>query len=346
MLKSPFPYFGGKSRIAREVWKRFGGVKGYVEPFFGSGAVLLSRPMPFGGVETVNDADGMICNFWRAVKADPDAVAGHADWPSNECDLIARHAWLVERKASLQERLKGDPEFFDAKIAGWWCWGMACWIGHGFCSGDGPWRVQEVDEVKKLVHLGDAGRGVQRKLVHLSSAGQGVQRKLVYPSSAGRGGDPGAGEQGILEWMRALADRLARVRVCCGDWTRVCGGDSGDALNHFFVGGEPCGVFLDPPYADTANRSEVYSVDSMSVAHDVCQWAIEHGDDKRLRIALCGYDGEHEMPETWECLRWKSAGGYSGVADRETQAKLNAFRECVWFSQHCRKVEKVKGFDL
>ena len=87
-VKAPFPYFGGKSRIAGAVWERFGDVPNFVEPFFGSGAVLLSRPQPFAGSETVNDLDGMIANYWRATQADPDAVAQWADWPVNENDLI------------------------------------------------------------------------------------------------------------------------------------------------------------------------------------------------------------------------------------------------------------------
>lgn len=43
-LKAPFPWFGGKSKVAGLVWERFGEVENYVEPFFGSGAVLLGRP--------------------------------------------------------------------------------------------------------------------------------------------------------------------------------------------------------------------------------------------------------------------------------------------------------------
>lgn len=55
-LRAPFPWFGGKSRVAAEVWRRFGSVANYVEPFFGSGAVLLGRPATQrGGIETVND---------------------------------------------------------------------------------------------------------------------------------------------------------------------------------------------------------------------------------------------------------------------------------------------------
>lgn len=42
-LKAPFPYFGGKSKVAPLIWERFGVVSNYVEPFFGSGAVLLAR---------------------------------------------------------------------------------------------------------------------------------------------------------------------------------------------------------------------------------------------------------------------------------------------------------------
>jgi len=88
-LKAPFPYFGGKSRIADAVWERLGDVPNYVEPFFGSGAILLRRPHE-PNCETVNDLDGMVSNFWRAVQSDPEAVAYHADHPVNENDLHAK----------------------------------------------------------------------------------------------------------------------------------------------------------------------------------------------------------------------------------------------------------------
>lgn len=67
-LKSPFPYFGGKSRVADLVWSRLGNPDNFVEPFAGSLAVLLRRPVT-GKIETVNDRNHYIVNFWRAVKA-------------------------------------------------------------------------------------------------------------------------------------------------------------------------------------------------------------------------------------------------------------------------------------
>ena len=184
--KPPFPWFGGKSPVADVVWAAIGDVKNYVEPFFGSGAVLFLRPGGPGHIETINDADGYVANFWRAIQRDSDAVAEHADWPVNECDMTARHLWLLEQKTTLVNRLFGDPDFYDAKAAGWWVWGQCCWIGSGWCSGRGPW-ISEGGELRlrntgqgvnrKLPHLGDTGQGVDRKLPHLGDTGKGVNRK-------------------------------------------------------------------------------------------------------------------------------------------------------------------------
>ena len=336
--KAPFPYFGGKQRIASIVWQALGDISAYIEPFAGSLAVLLGRPESFAGVETVNDADGLICNFWRALKAKPHLVAQHADWPVNENDLHARHAWLVGKKDSLQARLEGNPHYYDAKVAGWWVWGMACWIGSDFCSGKGPWQIVASNGDRQLIHLGNAGQGVQRQRVHLCNTGNGVQRKRVHLGNAGQG-EAGLGEQGLLAWMEALARRLARVRICCGDWTRICGGRTGDALSHFFIAGLPCGIFLDPPYSSEADREMgCYRVDDGDVAHAVREWALRHGDDRRLRIVFAGYDGEHQMPKRWRCVAWKSKGGMSNQAKGDSRAKDNCHRERLWLSPYCLDV--------
>lgn len=115
-LKAPFPWFGGKSKVSTIVWERFGNVPNYVEPFFGSGAILLGRPGS-PGIETINDKDGFVSNFWRSVVYAPEETAQWADWPVNENDLHARHIWLVQRRDELVSKLEGDPDYYDAKIA-------------------------------------------------------------------------------------------------------------------------------------------------------------------------------------------------------------------------------------
>jgi site-specific DNA-adenine methylase len=124
-LKAPFIWFGGKRRVADRVWKAIGDCDNYVEPFAGSLAVLLGRPTTHDGTcETVNDADQYLANFWRALAMKPDEVAHWADWPVNEADLFARHQWLVNTGRERVARMDADPDFFDAKVAGWWVWGL------------------------------------------------------------------------------------------------------------------------------------------------------------------------------------------------------------------------------
>lgn len=310
MLKAPFPWFGGKSRVAHLVWDRFGNTPNYVEPFAGSLAVLLGRPHE-PRIETVNDLDCYVANFWRAMREAPSEVAEWADWPVNEADLTARHQWLVNRE-DFRERMKTDPDFFDAKIAGWWVWGLCQWIGGGWC-----------DASKQLPHLGDAGQGVNRKRPHLGNAGQGVNRQLPHLGNAGRGP--------VEDWFLALADRLRKVRVCCGDWERVLGPTPTEKQGI-------TGVFLDPPYC-SEDRDACYSVESFTVAHDVRRWALENQDNSMLRIALCGYEGEHDMPG-WDCVAWKASGGYGS---RAASGNENCRRERIWFSPHCLPAIKQLG---
>ncbi len=284
----------------------------YVEPFAGSLAVLLGRPGTDFGIETVNDADGLLANFWRALAADPEAVARAADWPVNENDLHARHSWLVAQRPTLTSRLEGDPGFHDAKIAGWWVWGIACWIGSGWCSGAGPWGVED----GKLVHLGNAGQGVNRKLPDLR--------------------DKGVRTSPLIPWFSTLADRLRNVRVCCGDWTRVCGPSPTTKLGL-------TAVLLDPPYSGDERAGGLYSTDSGTVADDAREWALAHGDDPLMRIALCGYDTEHTMPG-WTAVAWKAQGGYGSQGDG--RGRENAARETVWFSPHCLDGRQRTIYDL
>jgi hypothetical protein len=70
-----------------------------------------------------------------------------------------------------------------------------------------------------------------------------------------------------------------------------------------------------------------------NVSQKAAKWAIENGDNPLMRIALCGYEGEHVMPAEWECVAWKATGGYAGQSTRHDNP--NAKRERIWFSPHC-----------
>lgn len=321
-LSAPFPWFGGKSRVAPQVWERFGDTPNYVEPFAGSMAVLLGRPAKHAAkIETVNDLDGFVANFWRSVAHDPETTASWADWPIIEADLNARHAYLVNVRESLVRKLEGDPDFYDPKIAGWWVAGICGWIGSGYCSGEGPWVVRDGELVnRKLPHLGDAGRGVNRQMPHLGNAGMGVNRQMPHLGDAG---------MGVYQWFVALAERLRRVRVCNGDWTRVL--SESVTIRHGLTA-----VFLDPPYGDEVEQTRVYASDSGTVSDDVRDWCIENGNNNLLRIALCGYEGEgHDalLDYGWTSHAWSTSGGYGG--GRGGVGDANRHKERIYFSPAC-----------
>lgn len=278
-MRAPFPWFGGKSKAAPLIWERFGDVGNYVEPFAGSLAVLLGRPHA-PRVETINDLDCHVANFWRSLRYAPEAVAEAADAPVNETEIAARHRWLIDQEA-FRRRMATEPDYFDAKIAGLWVWGLSAWIGDGWCS------------------------KFSRQLPKMSMCGVHALSRRAQ----------------LLKIMQDLRDRLRYVRVACGSWRRVltycpttCHGMTA--------------VLLDPPYFEGNMK---YSVGDNQVAHEVREWAIANGDNPLLRIALCGYAGDHEMPANWSAVPWKANKGYRKVIS----GRHDGHREMIWFSPAC-----------
>ncbi len=66
-------YPGSKWAIANWIIGFFPGHHSYLEPFFGSGAVLFNKPR--SNIETVNDLDGNVINLFEWIKKDPERLA-------------------------------------------------------------------------------------------------------------------------------------------------------------------------------------------------------------------------------------------------------------------------------
>lgn len=208
--------------------------------------------------------------------------------------------------------------------------------------------------IRKVPQLGGDSKGVnsaralhrKRPVLQQNKGGRGVMRDChgQVPDLSGDSGAAGRGihasrfeekSGGLQAYMRALSDRLRRVRVCCGDFERVLGPavTTGIGLT---------GVLLDPPYP-TAGRVLCYSQESDTAWLRAREWALQNGADPLLRIALCGYEHpDHPMPPEWEVVAWKASGGYG----RSARGKANAERERVWFSQNCLKDNQHRLFYL
>ena len=320
-MKAPFPYFGGKSTVASVVWNALGQPVHYMEPFFGSGAVLLARPNYDNTkhTETICDKDGFVANVWRSIQFSPDETAKWCDWPVNHADLIARRSELIRNEDRLLDNLTKTPTWHDPVMAGYWIWAASCWIGAGLTT------------AKAIPSISTAGKGVCKKTLqckrpHLGDDGIGVHKKLNHNK--------------IYELFNELSNRLRRVRVVCGSWTRICGGNWQDKMGSV-------GMFFDPPYGVKADRqNSIYAQDSLSVAQDVQNWCLERGNLKTHKICLAGYYEEHKnlLKEGWTEHKWKAAGGYGNTSSKATKGKENSKKETLFFSPHCVNQKQMTLF--
>jgi len=308
-LRAPFPYFGGKRDVAPLVWQRFGSVRQYIEPFCGSAAVLLGASEP-ASLEVVGDLNGFIANFWRATKCQPDAVAREADYPVSHIDLGGRHVWLMAQRDRVGAELHDPLWPGDARVAGWWLWGQCSWIGSGWCDWFG-----------KIPHAGNAGRGVQAlgQIPRLAEVGGILAKGAEQASEAGLLTSAG---RTAWRWLHELSNRLERVRIVHGTWSRC--------LNHHY-GADSTAVFLDPPY-----RAYEALYGAEPVADAVEAWA---RDNAQLRIALCGHREDYPSLEGWTVLPWtRKRLTYSGSETTD--------QEAIWFSPACIDVQAVRQVEM
>ena len=68
-------YPGAKWGMAKMIVSMMPKHRSYLEPFFGSGAVLFNKPP--SAIETVNDIDGDIVNFFTVLRDQPEKLAAY-----------------------------------------------------------------------------------------------------------------------------------------------------------------------------------------------------------------------------------------------------------------------------
>ena len=72
-MKAVVKYPGAKWYLAERIISYIPPHHSYLEPFFGSGAVLFKKPRSH--IETVNDLDSAVVNLFRCIREDPERLA-------------------------------------------------------------------------------------------------------------------------------------------------------------------------------------------------------------------------------------------------------------------------------
>lgn len=304
-IRAPFPYFGGKYPIIDELNRRFGDIDVRIDPFCGSAAWILASPPV--RTEIINDLYADVVNAYRAIRADPDAVAYYCDYPVSELDKLARTWTLRETLPERAARCAADPDWYDAKAAGYYLYTVSVDIRAGPHK-RGPWVIEDGKLVKR-------------------SGEDGMRKEL--PNLTRQRGTVGKRYAALVAWFRQIAERLRTVAIICGDWRR--------AISTFPSGKYGvAAILIDPPYL---GYDYIYATDAQpSVWIDAARWAVECGDNPNVRIAVCGYwtpEVDALFPANWARFRRTANGGFGNA--RKRGVNENRHRECVWFSPHCSK---------
>jgi hypothetical protein len=182
-----------------------------------------------------------------------------------------------------------------------------------------------IQAIGKVPHISRAGMGIQAigQVPHVGNAGRGIDgigKSKIKTQSETSHMLTSAGRT-AWRWLHQLADRLERVRIVHGDWSRC--------LNNNF-GGSDTALFLDPPYRA---YERLYGV-SQPVADAVEEWA---RGNAHLRIALCGHRGDYDLPG-WDVVEWSRGRlTYSGGQTTDEEA--------VWYSPACLSRPQPSLFD-
>lgn len=99
-MKAVMKYPGSKWSIAKWIINFFPDHHSYLEPFFGSGAVLFNKPRSH--IETVNDLDENVVNLFEWIKRDPERLA-HEIYFTPYARQVYEKAFITVPEDSLQK---------------------------------------------------------------------------------------------------------------------------------------------------------------------------------------------------------------------------------------------------
>lgn len=116
-MNAVFKYPGSKWSIAQWIIGFFPPHHSYLEPFFGSGAVLFTKSR--SAIETVNDLDGDVVNLFDWIKRDPARLAEAIYWTPYSREVYDRS--IDAYKAGVEDSFQ-RAVYFCTKLM----------MGHGF----------------------------------------------------------------------------------------------------------------------------------------------------------------------------------------------------------------------
>lgn len=307
--RSPFPWFGGKQKLASDLVALFPPHDLYIEVFGGGASVLFSKPPTT--LDVYNDLDQGLVTFFRVLRDAPERLV-----PLLELTPYARAEWQHCRESWRDEGLDDverarrwfviATQSFGGMVArgreGWDATGVrvgeAAWRRELRAAG-GPagWKLDRHPNGER--HHGRGWGGERLGRMHLSRAASNANR---------------------VDHIWRFVERMRLVQIECIDWR--------DCLKRYDH--ETALFYLDPPYIPETRRAGGYN-------HELTPE--DHAELVRRVLALrgvaivSGYDHEIYAPLVneggfgrHEHSVWSTAGRRSAGDKRDRRV------EVIWAS--------------
>lgn len=123
-MRAVLKYPGSKWNIASQLVEMIPEHHSYVEPFFGSGAVLFNKPV--SDIETINDLAHDVVNLFRCIQEDAARLAAMV-----MTTPFSREKYEDTYKLDIWEVMMPDEPYHKALR-----FLIQCWQGHGFRTND------------------------------------------------------------------------------------------------------------------------------------------------------------------------------------------------------------------
>lgn len=130
-VKRILNYVGSKWNLASWIVSQMPEHEVYLEPFFGSGAVLFNKPA--ARIETVNDIDGNIVNLFKVIREKPNELAHAIEFTPYSRSEYYQSFELLEKELSDIERAR--------------VFLMRCWMARGGKTSDRTGWRHNIDPV-------------------------------------------------------------------------------------------------------------------------------------------------------------------------------------------------------
>ena len=101
-MKSILRYPGSKWNLASKIVDLMPDHKSYLEPFFGSGAVLFTKTL--SSIETVNDLNDDVINLFKIIQQDPETLIEKL-FLTPYSRKIYDNAWEIQPKNEVDKAL-------------------------------------------------------------------------------------------------------------------------------------------------------------------------------------------------------------------------------------------------